>query len=798
MANDLRYALRLLRRDPGFTAAAVLSLALGIGANTAIFSLVNTVMLRPMPVDHPEQLVEYLQRYPGEPRGNGYYGWTIFQHFRENNHTLSALVGVNFDNLAGVRPEGASLPDTVVLENVTPDYFPVLGLKPHIGRLTGPDDEVAILSWRYWDTRFQRAPGVLGKRLIVNDKPVTVVGVAPPAYVGPRVGARTDLWVPRAKGDFSMIGRLKPGVTVAQANAEARILFQFALKERTARSKDPQLAKMTMEVEPAAAGFAGVRDRFGRPLLLVMGVVGLLLLLACINLAGMLLARSTARRREMAVRVALGASRSRLLGQVLSESLLLSTAGALVGVLFAWAGTRLLVRIVATGRPFERIQLEVAPDLRILLFTVAVTILTGLLFGLAPAWYAIRSAPAGSLRQTGRAGDTPFWRWFSKGLVSAQVGLSILLVTAAALFLGHLAHMRTADLGFRSDHVLLMQLDPARSGYQNAQLAQPYRDLLDRLESMPAVRSATITGCSPIQGCGFSRFVNIDGFLERPEDRRLTAFSLIAPRYFETFGIPLLAGREFTFADSGAAPVAIVSQAFARHYFPGSNAIGRLVTVENYDSRAYRIVGVVGDAKYTQLREPAPRTMYLHMFQGARHIYHQFALRTASDPYAVSAEAARAARETLKTVPVTRVTTLSDQVDAALVPERLISTISQFFGALGAVLAGIGLYGLLAYAVARRINEIGVRMALGATARDIRLLVLRDALATTAAGVLAGGALVLWARPLAAAVLADLKVDSLAPLTVAAVAIFTIALLAAYIPVRRASRIDPMVALRHE
>ena len=792
MLNDLRYALRILRRDAGFTAAAVLSLALGIGANTAVFSLVNTVLLRTLAVERPEQLIEFLQTYPGEPRRNGYYSWTVFQHFRDHNRSFSALTGANFDNAARAGS------DTVVLENVTGNYFEMLGLKPVIGRLTGPADQAVVLSWHYWDARFQRDPAVLGRTLLVNDKPLTVIGVAPRDYVGPRVGARTDLWAPRETGQFAMFARLKPGATLDQARAEARVLYQFAIQENTSRSKDPVLRRMTMEVEPAAAGNAAVRDRLGKPLLLVMGVVGLLLLLACANLAGMLLARGAGRRREMAVRVALGASRSRILGQVLSESLLLSTAGAVAGGLLAYFGTGLLVRILASGRLHERVELQVAADLRVLLFAIALTLFTGVLFGLAPAWYAMRTAPAGSLRQTGRAGETRFWRWFSKGLVSVQVGLSILLVTAAALFLGHLSRLRHEDLGFRSDRVLLMQLDPARSGYQREQLAQPYRDLLARLEAIPGVRSATITGCTPIQGCGFSRFANVAGFVERPEDRRYTAFSLIAPRYFETLGIPLLAGRDFAFADANRPAVAIVSQSFARHYFPDGNAIGKLVTVENYDSQAYEIVGVAGDAKYTELREPSPRTMYLNMFQGSRRIYHQFAVRTAKDPYAIAGDARRAAGEAVKNVPVIRVTTLADQVDAAIVPERLIAALSQFFGGLGAALAGIGLYGLLAYAVARRTNEIGIRMALGATAGDVGGLVLRDALGTAAAGILAGAVLVLWTRPLAAAVLTDLKSDSLPALAAGAGGIFAVALIAAYVPVRRASRVDPMVALRHE
>jgi predicted permease len=805
MANDLRYALRLLRRDPGFTAAAVLSLALGIGANTAIFSLLNAIMLRPLPVERPEQLVEFLQTYPGEPRRNGYYSWSIYEHFRDYNHVFSAVTGTSLDNAARVRPEGASDSDTVVLENALTNYFPTLGLQPAIGRLFGPGDhDVAVLSWHYCDSRFQRDPAAVGKHLIVGDKPVTVIGVAPRAYVGPRVGARTDLWIAVEKGQVAMIARLRPGVTLDQARAETQVLFQFALREYTARSKDPQIARITMEVESAAAGSSAVRDRFGKPLVLVMGVVGLLLLLACINLAGMLLARSAGRRREMAVRVALGASRSRLLSQVLSESLLLAAAGALVGVLLAWFGSGLLVRILATGRLHERIELQVAPDLRVLLFTIALTLLTGLLFGLAPAWYAIRSAPAGSLRLTGRAGDTPFWRWFSKGLVAAQIGLSILLVTSAVLFLGHLSRLRHDDLGFRSDHVLLMQLDPAGRGYSRAQLAPLYRELLARLEAIPGVRSASIAACTPIQGCGASAFVNAEGFIEGPEDRRYTALSVVAPKYFQTLGIPLLAGREFTAADESGPLVAIVSEGFARHYFPRGDALGKRVDIDRATStgrgwggQPYRIVGIAGDAKSTELREPAPRTMYLNMFQDGR-VSHQFSLRTTGNPYSIAARARRAVNEVLQTIPVTRVTTLSDQVDAAIIPERLVATLSQFFGALGAVLAGIGLYGLLAYAVARRINEIGVRMALGATAPDITLLVGRDHLSTPVTMHLLGSGLVLWARPLATALLADLKIDSLAPLALGAAAILAVALFASYIPIRRAARVDPMVALRHE
>ncbi len=809
--NDIRYALRLMRRSPGFTTVAVLSLALGIGANTAIFSLFNTVMLRMLAIEHPEQLVEILQKYPGEPRG-GYWNWASYEHFRDHNHVFSALTGTGFDNLSHVRTEGSE-PETLIQESVLGNYFPVLGLKPAIGRLIVPadvpasgDGEVAVVSWSYWASRLHRDPAVLGKRIWVDDVPKTIIGVAPRAYVGPRVGVRTSVWMPGGKENaFAMLGRLKPGVTIEQARAEMPVLFQFTIEERAAHSKDSLVRQLKVEVEPAGAGLARVRDGYGKPLVLLMAVVGLLLLLACINLASMLLARGAGRQREMAIRVGLGASRGRLLRQMLTESMLLSAAGTLVGVLLAYFATGVLVRIMASGREFERILIEVEPDLHLLLFTAGIALLTGLLFGLAPAWYAFRTAPASSLRHTGRAGDTWFWRLFGKGLVAAQVALSILLVTAAAVFLSHLSRLRNLDLGFRSDHVLLVELDPERNGYKREQLARPYEELLARLEAIPGVRSASIAGCTPIQGCGASRFVTAEGYVERPEDRRFTSLNWVAPKYFATLGTPLLAGRDFTLADAGGARVAIINESMARHYFPGVSPIGKHVTIDRAaqtggwygNDQPYEIVGVVGDAKYIELREVPPRTMYFNMFQEGR-LQSQFALRTSVDPASVTSEVRRAVRDVLKTVPVTKVTTLSDQVDAAIVPERLIATLSGFFGGLGAVLAGIGLYGLLAYTVARRINEIGVRMALGATPGNISRLVLGDALRMVCAGLALGTAMVLWSRPLAANLLPDLKLESAWPLVFGGVAIIAVALLASYIPARRAARIDPMAALRQE
>jgi putative ABC transport system permease protein len=806
LLNDIRYALRLMRRSPGFTAVAVLSLALGIGANTAIYSLFYTIMLRPLPVEHPEQIVELVKNSPTELHWAGYWGWEKYEYLRDHNHVFSGITGMGFDNLAPVRTEG-SAEETLILESVPENYFRVLGLKPAIGRWFGPadipaggDGDAAVVSWSYWDRRFHRDPAILGRRIFYKDAPKIIIGVAPRAYVGPRVGSRTDIWL-AGHNDLTMLARLKPGVTIQQAQAEIAVLYQTM---QSALRLNPRVAT-TMELLPAGAGLARVRDQYGKPLVLLMTVLGLLLLLACLNMASMLLARSAGRQRELAVRVGLGAGRGRLVRQMLTESLLLSLAGALAGVAVAYYGTGVLVRIMASSRAFEHIEIEVHPDLNLVLFTAGIALFTGLLFGMAPAWYAIRAEPAMALRQTGRGGDTWFWRLFGKSLVAAQVALSIFLVTAAALFLHHLARLRNFDLGFRSDHVLLVTLDPYNSWSRSDVRAAPYRELLARMGAIPQVRSASITVCTPLEGCGSGgRFLIAEGHVEAPEERQRTPVTFVAPRYFETLGIPLLAGRDFSFRDIGRPRVAIVNQAMARRYFPGVNPIGKRVTVipDPADGlfgsqQPYEVVGLVGDVKAFELREAPRPAIYFNTFQ-ENHVMRQFELRTAGNPEAVAGAVQRIVRDVLKTTPVMRITTLADQVDSNIVPERLIASLSEFFGALGVVLAGIGLYGLLAYTVARRTNEIGIRMALGATAGSVSRLVLRDVLGMVCAGFVAGTSMVLWSRPLATSLLADLKFESSLPLAIAGGAMLAVALVASYMPARRATRVDPMVALRHD
>jgi predicted permease len=803
-----------MRRSPGFTAVVLLSLALGIGANTAMFTLINAALLRPLPVREPGRLVEFLNKYPGEPGGNG-FSWQTYQLFRDQNHVFSGISGGTLSRFT-VRSE-AFEPEVLDGVYVPGNFFDFLGVKPAIGRLIAPEHDhvgaatsaVAVVSWSFWKSRFNLDPKIVGATIVVSGAPLTVIGVTPREFFGLQVGSRPDLWLPIAaepliahpsrvatdRWGLALIARLKPGVSLDQARAEMSVLYQPIVEERARNSPDPLTRQTKLAVEPASAGLTTRwRVEFAKPLTMMMAVAALLLLLACINVASMLLARAAGRQREIAVRVSLGASRLRLVRQALTESVLLAAAGTLLGIGFAIFGTNILVRILTSGR--VRVDLQADPDLRVLLFTAAVALLTGILFGLAPAWNAFTLVPAASMRESRGSGETRSRRLFGKSLVAAQVALSVLLLSAAGLFVRHLSNLEHIDLGFRRDHVLILTLDPANSGYARDQLAVPYNQLLQRMQAIPGVRSASLSGGVPLSGAGASRIVTVEDHLERPEDRRYISVSWIAPKYFETLGTSLLAGRDFTFEDRGRPLVAVVNQSFARHYFGNASAIGKHVTFVA-DAQIFEIVGVVRDAKYYEILEPQPRTVFVNAFQFPFPAS-QFYLNTAIDPAAVAPEARRTVRDSLKTVPVTRVTTLAEQIDASIVPERLIATLSGLFGALGALLAAIGLYGLLAYTVARRVNEIGIRMALGATRTDVTRMVLREALALVTAGLVVGVPLVIWTRNFAASLIHDLPVTGALPIVFAAVAMIAVALLAAYVPARRAAQVDPMEALRLE
>ena len=807
IAQDARYALRMMRRTPGFTAAAVLSLALGIGANTAVFSLINALMLRTLPVPHPEQLVELLQEYPGEPRGNGYWSPQSYAYYRDNNHVFSSLMAASPPSRFNVRAQALE-PEMVSGQYVAGDFFAGLGVKPAIGRLIQAGDQgVAVLSWSLWKNWFNLDPSILGKGIVIENHPVTIIGVTPRPFFGLLAGSRTDVWLPRSSvsknGGLILLGRLKPGVSIDQARAEMTVLYRFTIEERSRSDQDPLKRQLKIELEPAGTGLSILRDHLAQPLLVLMALVSLLLAIACTNVAGLLLARGAARRCEMAIRVSLGASRWRLLSQGLTESVMLSAAGTLLGIWLAYFGASALLGIITSGRQIiglpQDFAIPLQPDMHMLLFTAGIALLTGLLFGLAPAWAAFNPAPASPLREAGRAGQTRFRRLFGKALVVAQVALSMALLSAAGLFVRNLANLRGIDLGFRRDHVLLVTLDPARSGYDPEKLPGAFQELLGRLQNIPGVHSASLSAPTPLSGAGASGFANVEGFEERPQDRRYISLSWVAPKYFETLGTPILAGRDFNMRDSHAA---IINQSMARYYFGDRNPVGKHVTLEHVtgtsDARTYEIVGVVADAKYYEIREPTPRTVYLPAFQDGRVLAHNFVLRTNVDPTAVAGDVRRSVRSVLAGIPVAKMTALSDQVDATIVAERLIAALSELFGGLGSLLAAIGLYGLLAYTVTRRITEIGIRMALGATRRHVIRMVFQDALGMVLAGLVLGIPLALWGKTLAAVLIRDLPLNSPAPIVFGAAVMIAIALAAAYLPARRAASVDPMDALRHE
>jgi len=810
LIQDLRFALRMLRKSPGFTTVAILTLALGIGANTAIFTMTNGLMLRTLPVRDPGRLVELLHQYPGEPAFNG-FSWDAYQAIRDGNHVFSDLMmgSMNFFTVRGDKLQ----PQTVFGGTVGGTFFQGLGVRAAAGRLIGPEDvhvgyhaPVAVVSWSFWKSRFDLDPGVIGKKIVIGDAAVTIIGVAQRGFYGLSDEAPQDIWWPTSFGPSTGVGllaRLKPGVSLEQARAEMAVVFQTVVN---APDVDPFVRRMKLRIEPAGNGVTTpLTQMLSTPLTVLMATVGLLLLLACANLAGLLLARGASRQHEMAVRACLGAPRARLLRQTLTESLLLSLVGCAVGIFVAYFVAHALIRVFASGRfilgapvHFEALT---NPDAHVLLFTLAIALLTGLLCGVAPAMSASKTEPASALQQASRIGKSKSWRLFGKGLVASQVALSLALMSSAGLFVEYLSHLRNLNLGFDRNNLLLVTLDFAHSGYNAAQLSQVTQELVMRLDAIPGVSSTTFSSMSPMEGPGAASFAFAE---DHPEKRTPASINYVAPAYFETYGTPFLAGRDFSAHDQTGSPVAIINETTARDCFANENPIGRHIILSHITltkgERTYEVIGLVRDAKYNDLRQAAPPTIYADLLQqgfiGSEHS--QLAIRTRIDPGGVASAVRQTEAAVLKTVPIVRIMTMNEQIDSTIVPQRLIATLSAGFGALGALLAAIGLYGLLAYTVARRTYEIGVRMALGAAATDVMRIVLRDALRMVCAGFAIGAPLAFWGKRVAASLIPDLPVASPLPVVVAAAIMVAVGLVAAYLPARRAMRVDPMVALRYE
>ena len=833
IAQDVRYGLRMFRKNPGFTALAVLTLALGIGANTAIFSLINAVMLRPLPVRDPQRLVILKWSARQWPNTHGMNQWsgcptkkapglqqllpegcsfsyTMFEQVRALNNIFSAVFAIVPSPQFGVSIDGHA--GFANGEYVSGEFFRALGLRAAVGRLLRPADDAAgasravVLSYGYWQRQFGGAPSVVGKSITINNVPFTVVGVGPPGFVGLDLGITQDLWLPQtqpgkedAASWWLMIGaRLRPEVNEARAQAATEVVFRRGVTSGPSPLLKPEDAPH-IELPGIGRGLATLRKNFGDPLFLLMAAVGLVLLIACANIASLMLARTAARRREFAVRFALGAGLSRVFRQLLTESLMMSAAGGLVGVLLAYLGSHSLAAFLSANW-FASMVVDVRPDVRVLGFTLAIAVLTGILFGLAPALRSTRVQVGPALKESAALptghGTKRWWTELRLGnaLVVVQVALSILVLVGASLLVRTLINLATMNVGFDARNLVIFSVEPELNGYKGERLAGLFPELQRRLGALPGVSSVGYSS-GALLALGWS---GQDVFFPGQSGQQADVLD-VGPRFFETMRIPLLAGRtydarDFDKASATKMKVAIVNQSFARRFFRGRNPVGQLICLDDKKPPDVQIVGVVGDTKYYDLRSEIDPTMYFPMEPGGG----TFEVRTALDPKAFIPSIREAVRSVDSNLPLDRLMTQSEQIDQTMFQERLVAWLSGAFALLALAVACIGLYGLLAFEVTRRTHEVGVRMALGASPRQVFGLVLRRGVRVVALGAVLGIAVALGLTRYLQSLLYGVRaIDPLAYVAVT-ILLLAVALGACYVPARRATQVDPMVALRYE
>jgi predicted permease len=800
LARDLLYAIRGARRSPGFILTALLSLALGIGANTAIFSLMNAVVLRTLPVDKPDEL-EQITVYNGKNSVN-VFSYPNFRDLRRDNTVFSELFARSASPASLV---AGGRTDRGVVEVVSGNYFPALGVRPILGRTITDDDDrvpmahpVTVVGYRYWRDSLGADRAIVGQTIRIDDHPFTIIGVAPPAFYGVEVGTIVDVWVPMMMqpavfggghpsfddanwGWILLFGRRAPGVSQARAQAG----LQVTLLQLLARDKQFRGNGFAIILKPAGAGLSRLRATFESPLTVLMVIVALVLLIACANLANLLLARSASRNREIAVRLALGAGRGRLVRQLLTESSLLGLAGGLLGVVASAWGVRALLRFL----PAERIpmELDVHLDWRVLAFAAGLSLTTALMFGLAPALQATRPGVSDALKGAG------IWR---QSLVIVQVAISLLLLVGAGLFLQSLRNVATLRIGLDTDNVLMASMNPALSGYALPQIANFYRQLEARAREIPGVRAVGLSESAVLSGDWSGVGLQVPGQAP-PSGGNGILLNKVGGDFFRTAGIAILRGRDFGPSDTQDSPTgAIITESAARYYFPDSEAVGRDVVLARAPTR---IIGIAADSKYRSVREDTPRIAYLSFQQERspsreRTIY----LRTAGDPALLAAALRGAIREMDRNLPIYGLKTFAEQKAESLTSERLIATLSGFFGLLALLLAATGLYGVLAYLVERRTREIGIRMSLGAGRDQVLWMVLRGALAMAAAGLAVGAPLSRWLSTLVEKQLFGIRPGDVATLAAACAILAAVVVAAAAIPAWRASRVDPIIALRYE
>jgi len=853
--QDLRYGIRMIGKTPGFTAIAVLSLALGIGANTALFSVVDAMLLKKLPVKEPERLVLFEARWgsnfsPGsysgsnrrDPASGAVVGTSFpmqsFTRLREQESALSEIFAFGGVNL-NVNAEGRA--DAASGQAVSGNYYEGLGVPPLVGRLINDEDDqagaspVAVISYRYWQQRFGGDPAIVNKQINLNNLAFTVIGVTPQGFEGTmQIGSSQDVSIPvawepqinpersRMKGAvwwLRLMGRLKPGATAEQARAELETVFQqSALEHRTAYQALMQ-AQGRPAAKPLAAedyphlnlisgsqGEMNARRYYAPSLYLLMGVVGLVLLVACANVANLLLARASSRQKEIAVRLALGASRRRLIRQLLTESVLLALIGGALGVLLAlWIKDGLLA--VGDWGSADMKALNPALDLRVLGFTLGLSLLTGILFGMAPAWRSTRIDLTPTLKDGGRSSSVASRSWLSKSLTVAQVAVSLLLLIGAGLLLRTLVNLQKVEAGFNQQNLLLVNLDPGLIGYKNERLVNLYKELSERLEGVPGVHAVTFSRVPLLSQSMSSRGVYLPGATASADGEvqtnGTTYLHNVRENFLEAMQIPLLSGRSLTAQDDQRAPkVAVVNQTFARQFFPDADPIGKRFSFDFQKPADIEIIGLARDAKYATQRDEIPPTVYLPWLQELRNVSSvTFEVRTTGDPVAAVAAIRQAVSDVDSNLPLNDIKTQVQQSEQTLAQERLFAKLLTLFGLLAQQLAAIGLYGVLAYSVSQRTHEIGIRMALGAKPTNVLMMILRQGMGLTLVGIALGivSAYVLT-KYLESLTNMLYGVRATDPLTFAVVAglLTLVALVACYIPARRATRVDPMVALRYE
>ena len=829
----LRLTVRNLLRTPLFSLTAVLSLALGIGATTAIFSMMDQVMLRLLPVPNPGELVFLYHPGPvqgsqttSEPGGPA-FSYPMFREMQAEQTPFTGLAGA-FSVLASASFNNAAQNGQALL--VSGNYFEVLGVGPAIGRVFDENDDrqpgahpLVVLSYAYWASRFGGDPSVLNRTLVVNGRGMTIVGVARKGFVSEMPGTTPDFFVPimmkremtpdrdglKDRRDYwvTLFGRLKPGTTIEQATAAINATYRGQLQQDIALLTNPnadfrsRFAAKKIVLKSGSYGRGQLRENGRKPLQLLLAMTLLVLLIACANVANLQLARALAQTREMAVRLALGASRRRLLGHLLLESLVLGAAGGALGLGVAhWT----LRGILATlpPRTVGPNVLNASLDGRVLVFAIALALVTSVVFGLYPAWQASRAQLTLALRD--QSGQTTAGRStgvFRKGLVTLQTAISLLLLISAGLFGKTLLNLSRIDLGVRVDHLLMFSLTPRLNGYDDARSLQLFERLVERLAAMPGVISATGSRVPAIAGSSSSTNLTVEGYKPASDNDTQSSLNEIAPAYFRTFGVPLVAGREFTSADRAGAPkVAIVNETFVKHFLGTRNplGVGVLRGTDPHPVFDTVIVGVVKDAKYNSMKEPPPPVYYTPLAQNPRQRLMYFYVRTATDPLQAAGAIRAAVAELDTNLPVLNLKTMQAQIDSNVANERLLSYLTGTFAALATLLAAIGLYGVLAFNVARRTREIGIRMALGAGISQVRRLVVRDVVVIIAIGMAAGLGAAAVAGRLVQSVLFNTAPADPAVYAGAALVLALIAIAAAYVPVRRATGVDPMIALRYE